>query len=419
MALVTVLKTLAGCAGWILLGAGGLCGAARPALAQDAAVRIDTQRGDATVLVEPYAPNIVRISLSLLRGDAEAAPGYGVVARTDGGGWKSSAGKQGDVLESSALTVAVAPQGPKWIPTGPSADIAKFFNGSTPYVGLTIRTPDGRTLLKLNGWQMSVPNHKDGNADLNDDRRPADPPFYTVGASFAAAGDEHDYGLGQNQEGFLDLRGHVLHCAHDYNAPAGQSVCVPFFVTNKGYGIVWDNPSKTTASFGFNHQNTLLSEVGQRVSFFVIAGDYAAIYHGYRLLTGTTPMLPKSAYGFIQCKQRYASQSELLAVARGYRERHLPIDDLVVDWFHYTRMGQMDMDPKLWPDPAGMNVALHAMNFHTMISVWPRFVPEDRYYAEILRHGWFEHLADGTPTNGLPYDRAGSDIDTTNPDAAK
>jgi len=66
-----------------------------------------------------------------------------------------------------------------------------------------------------------------------------------------------------------------------------------------------------------------------------------------------------------------------------------------------------------------MNRDLHAMGFHTMISVWPRFIPEDRYYKTILDHGWFMHLADGTPTNGLPYDRAGSDIDTTNPDAAR
>jgi alpha-D-xyloside xylohydrolase len=65
-----------------------------------------------------------------------------------------------------------------------------------------------------------------------------------------------------------------------------------------------------------------------------------------------------------------------------------------------------------------MNKQLHDLNFHTMISVWPRFVPQSRYYDTILRNGWFEHLADGTPTNGLPYDRAGSDIDTTNPAAA-
>jgi alpha-D-xyloside xylohydrolase len=66
-----------------------------------------------------------------------------------------------------------------------------------------------------------------------------------------------------------------------------------------------------------------------------------------------------------------------------------------------------------------MNKELHEMGFQTMISVWPRFVKDSRYYDLILKNGWFEHLADGTPTNGLPYDRAGSDIDTTNPEAAK
>ncbi len=107
-----------------------------------------------------------------------------------------------------------------------------------------------------------------------------------------------------------------------------------------------------------------------------------------------------------------------MAVAKGYRARHLPIDVLVVDWFYYTKMGQMDMQPNNWPDPVAMNKQLHNMGFQTMISVWPRFVKESRYYNFIYSKGWFEHLADGTPTNGLPYDRAGSDIDTTNPAAA-
>ena len=64
-------------------------------------------------------------------------------------------------------------------------------------------------------------------------------------------------------------------------------------------------------------------------------------------------MLPKSAYGYIQCKQRYVSQKELLDVAKGYRDRKLPVDVMVVDWFHYTKMGEMDMDPAKWPDPVG------------------------------------------------------------------
>jgi alpha-D-xyloside xylohydrolase len=381
--------------------------------------RISTDRGTATILIEPYASNIVRVSMSLRKDDALDGPGYGIIARPDYQDWKLSSGPKGDVLQSSVLTVTLAPA-----PQSPNhgdnkTEIEKFFSGSTGYVGLHVATADGKPLLRLNGWQMSVPNYKDGNHDLEYDRRPTDPPFFTVGASFAAADDEHDYGLGQNQQGFLDRRGHVIECAHDYDAPSGQSVCVPFLITNKGYGLIWDNPSKTTVSLGFNNQNTFKSQVGQRVSFFVIAGDYDAIYRGYRLLTGDVPMLPKSAYGYIQCKQRYSTQAELLAVAKGYRDRHLPIDDLVVDWFTYTKMGQMDFDPAAWPDPAGMLKQLHDMNFHVMISVWPRFTPGSRYYDLILKNGWFEHLADGTPTNGLPYDRAGSDIDTTNTDAAK
>ena len=375
-------------------------------------------RSNATVSVEPYAPNIVRVTLSLNPADALAPAGYGISAHPVTEGWAAASGAQGDTLTSSRLVVRVAPQGPAYTPTGTLKDIAKFFNGSAPYIGLMVKTPAGATLLDLEGWQQSVPNHKDGNADILYDRRPTDPPFFQVGASFASPPDEHYYGLGQNQEGYLDHRGHAVRCAHDYNAPSGQSVCVPFVVTNKGYGLLWDNPSATTVAFGFNDQVRWTSDVGQRVSFFVIAGGtYDEIYQGYRLLTGSVPMLPKSAYGYIQCKQRYSSQAELLAVAHGYRDRHYPIDDLVIDWFHYTRMGEMDMDPRLWPDPAAMNRELHALNFHTMISIWPRFVPEDRYYQTLLKNDWFEKLADGTPTNGLPYDRAGSDIDSTNPAA--
>jgi alpha-D-xyloside xylohydrolase len=379
--------------------------------------KLTLDRGPATVMVEPYAPNVVRVTLSLIKADALAAPGYGIVAKPMPEGWSVAKDNGRDVLKSSRMVVSVSP--PPGAP-GPMPETSKFFSGSTPYVGITIKTPEGATLLDMGGWQMAIPNHKDGNYDVEYDRRPTDPPFFQVGASFASPKDEHYYGLGQNQEGYFDRRGHSVRCAHDYNAPAGPSQCVPFVVTNKGYGLIWDNPARTTVNFGFNNTTSWTSDVGQRVSFFVIAGKtYDEIYEGYRLLTGDVPMLPKSAYGYIQCKQRYRSQAEIMAVAKGYRDRHLPIDDLVIDWFTYTKMGQMDMDPVLWPDPTAMNKELHAMGFHTMISVWPRFVPEDRYYATLLKNGWFEKLADGSPTNGLPYDKAGSDIDTTNPAAAK
>ena len=382
--------------------------------------RVTLSREGQTIVLEPYAPNILRVTLSLKRESALAPPGYGLVAAPAASGWSASRTALADVYQSARIVATVDRDlPPSKPPVQTQIDIAKYFNGSTPGAHITLRTPEGQTLLELTGWFQSVPNHKDGTADVARDRRPTDPEFYVVGATFASPDDEHYYGLGQNHEGFLDHRGHPVRCWADYTAPAAPSFCVPFLVTNKGYGLLWDNPSKTTIEPGFNEQTRWTSQVGDRVSFFVIAGATAdEIYAGYRLLTGPTPLLPKAAYGYIQCKQRYTSQKEVLDVAQGYRDRHLPADVMVVDWFYYTKMGQMDLDPKFWPDPPAMNKRLHDMGFETMISVWPRFVPEDRYYAELRQKGWLIHLADGTPIDGLPYDRAGSDIDTTNPEAA-
>ena len=142
------------------------------------AQQLSLSRDNATVLVEPYAPNIVRVSISLRREDALAAPGYGIVATPTPTGWIAGSETSGDTLRSDRLVVTVSPQGPKWIPTGTRADIAKFFNGSTPGVDLSIRTHDNADLVRMQGWQMSIPNHKDGNADILYDRRPTDAPLF-------------------------------------------------------------------------------------------------------------------------------------------------------------------------------------------------------------------------------------------------
>jgi alpha-D-xyloside xylohydrolase len=378
-------------------------------IAAPAQQQVVMEHDGSTVTFEPYAQNIIRVSLSLQHDPAVAAPGYGFVAKPDDTGWTHTTDERGDTYRSSRLVVTLdASRHHAGKANATQSDIAKFFTGSTPGAHIRIATPEGAVLVDMVGWQQSAPNYKDGNADILYDKRPQDEAFFRVGATFVSPPDEHYYGLGQDQHGFLDHRGHTVYCQHDYDATGGPSFCVPFAVTNKGYGLVWDNPSKTRVEPGFNEQTKWISEVGNRVSFFVIAGRTTdEMYAGYRKLTGATPMLPKAAYGFIQCKQRYMTQDELLAVANGYRERHLPLDVLVVDWFYYTKMGQFDMDPVKWPDPVAMNKQLHADGIQTMISVWPRFTEGSRYYDFLLKKGWFEHLADGTPTNGLPYDKAG------------
>ncbi|RYD95482.1 MAG: glycoside hydrolase family 31 protein, partial [Sphingomonadales bacterium] len=263
--------------------------------------------------------------------------------------------------------------------------------------------------LRMEGWEMT-PQTVNGEKT------------FRVGASFGDTPDTHYYGLGQNQEsmGPLDLRGRTIDCRHNYDAPAGEAVCVPFLVTNKGYGIVWDNPSATMVTPGLHGATRFQSQVGERVSFFVITGDSAdELYAGYARLTGETPLPPKAAFGLIQSKARYESQKELMDVADGYRSRGYPIDVMVLDWFYWTRMGQIDVDRAYFPDPAGMNRELHARGMRSMISVWPRFERESRYFDLLAAKGYFLRDKEGAPVDGLPVrsDRAGALLDSTNPEA--
>lgn len=150
----------------------------------------------------------------------------------------------------------------------------------------------------------------------------------------------------------------------------------------------------------------------------MIAGENSdEIYTGYRQLTGITHMLPKATYGYIQSKAIYPTQEQLLAVAKGYRERQLPLG--------YSSGGLPEHDPAgrngsrsdPLAHPAAMNDQLHSMGIKTLLSVWPHFALGTRYYDMLLKNGWFVHDANGTPDQ--VQDTIGPNIDTTNPAAAE
>ena len=241
--------------------------------------------------------------------------------------------------------------------------------------------------------------------------------------SFDAPDDERYYGLGQHQLGWMDHRGKEVLLWHDYQAAGGEIIAVPFLVTIRqahgGCGFVLDNPSRAKVTPGKDGKTTWWAEVADAISFFVIAGETAdEIYEGYKFLTGATPLPPVAALGYIQCKQRYRTRDELMQVARTYREKRYPCDVLVVDWFHWKTLGDLDLDGESWPDPKGMNDELREMGFQTMISCWPRFMKESTHYDTLEANGWFMKKPDGTTLYGTPEDRRGALIDTTNPDAA-
>lgn len=121
-----------------------------------------------------------------------------------------------------------------------------------------------------------------------------------------------------------------------------------------------------------NNGTEWVTESGKEIDYLVIAGDTPAeIEENYMTLTGKPPMMPEYGMGFWQCKLRYWNQEQLLSVARKYKELGVPLDVIVVDFFHWTKQGEFKFDPKYWPDVPGMCRELKEMGIQVVVSVWP------------------------------------------------
>lgn len=135
---------------------------------------------------------------------------------------------------------------------------------------------------------------------------------------------------------------------------------------------------------------SIASETGKAVDYYLVAGDTMdEIVAGYRKLTGKATMLPKWAFGFWQSRERYTSQQQLIGVLEEYRERKIPIDNIVLDWFYWPEdaWGSHDFDQEHFPDPRAMVDRVHELDAHIMISVWPKFYPTTDHYKALDARG--------------------------------
>ena len=176
------------------------------------------------------------------------------------------------------------------------------------------------------------------------------------------------YGLGQNEEGSLNLRGTTA-----YLHQANKKVAIPLLVSSLGYGILVDTYSPTIfndTSFG----SYLYTEADYEMDFyFIFGGNMDGVIRGYRLLTGQASMLPKWAFGFVQSQERYETAKELIDVVKEHRKRNISLDCVVLDWCSWEGelWGQKTFDKERFEDPSAMMKELHDNHANLMISVWP------------------------------------------------
>jgi len=210
---------------------------------------------------------------------------------------------------------------------------------------------------------------------------------------FEAHDGEKLFGMGQYQDGRLELKGSILELAQ-----RNSQASVPFVLSSRGYGMLWNNPAIGRAIFGSNFTEWS-AERSSQIDIWVTAGDTPAeIEEAYAEVTGTVPMMPEFAMGLWQSKLRYRTQEELLSVAREYRKRGLPLSVIVCDFFHWPMQGEWKFDRRYWPNPKAMIDELREMGIELMVSVWPTVDRRSENFIEMSERGYLVRTERGLDT---------------------
>jgi alpha-D-xyloside xylohydrolase len=236
------------------------------------------------------------------------------------------------------------------------------------------------TYKSLDGHQLTTDNYRQLQpAEVNGEKTSHAEVFFSIYGS-----KEGLYGLGQHQAGVWNFRGETVDLSQE-----NTDIAIPLLVSTNGYGIFWNNSSRSRFNNRFVHMLYWSAEVADKIDYYFLAGpEPDQIIAHYRELTGDAPMFGRWAYGFWQCKNKYQSQKELEDVAAKYRALHIPVDNIVQDWYWWNTMGEMKWN-KNYPDPDGLIKTLHDEHFHLMISIWPYFDPGSPVYDQFDKNGWF------------------------------
>jgi alpha-D-xyloside xylohydrolase len=234
---------------------------------------------------------------------------------------------------------------------------------------------------------------------------------YTTVGEFNSPTDEGLYGLGQEQNNTVSYKGRTKLQDQNYGP---HTTAVNVLVSTRGYGIFWDNYSRTNfnGNLASNTRYNFNSECGDVLDYYFFYGpEIDQVISGYRTATGKAPLFPKWAYGLIQSKDRYASQAEYLGVKNNYRTSNIPLDVVVQDWHYWDGAGVQGsyIFNSNWTNIKAMLDEMHSANVHTMISIWSQLEQGCANYTTFNNNGWLwpntdanctTHFIDAYNTNG-------------------
>lgn len=223
------------------------------------------------------------------------------------------------------------------------------FTGNAPEI-VTEKTIDGERSFVKNADTVKVADAYEGKIS------------FTIGA------EEAIYGLGQQENGFYNYRN-----VKEYFYQNNMKIPMPVLVSSEGYALLFDAASMFTYEEK-NNVMTLDFDAVDQIAYYLITGEsFDELIRGIRSLTGEAVMLPKWAFGYVQSKERYKTQEEILATAAEFEKRDIPLSCIVLDWHSWEKgkWGNKIFDKSRFPEAKAMVEELHKKGVHFMISVWP------------------------------------------------
>ncbi len=166
------------------------------------------------------------------------------------------------------------------------------------------------------------------------------------------------------------------------------------------------------------------SEAGSQLDYYFVYGkNIDEVISGYRSITGKADIMPEWAMGFWQSRERYKTQAEILNTVKEFRDRKIPLDNIVEDWFYWKedQWGSQEFDETRFPSPAKMIDTLHNIyHAHFMISVWAKFYEGISSYNDFNKNGYlYQRNIAKRQRDWIGKGYVSTDYDAYNPTARK
>ncbi|MVX63015.1 alpha-xylosidase [Clostridium chromiireducens] len=200
---------------------------------------------------------------------------------------------------------------------------------------------------------------------------------------------------------------------------------IPFYMTNKGYGVFVNHPEKVSFEVGSEKvAKVQFSVPGECLDYFIIGGEsMKEVVENYTTLTGKPALPPAWSFGLWLTTSFTTNYDEetVNSFVDGMADRDLPLRVFHFDcfWMKDFNWCNFEWDSRVFPDPKGMLTRLKKKGLKICVWINPYIAQESKLFDEGMEHGYLIKKPNGDVWQWDLWQPAMGIVDFTNPDACK